>query len=171
MNESFEQLLRRISKDQTLSHGVEEATKQGAVLPILSQIGWNCFNLQEVTPEFPVGKGRIDYCLHVDQKKAVFVEVKRPWEELDNHEKQLLEYSFADGVEIAVLTNGLVWWFYLPLVGGVGKKESFLQSISENNLHTSQPNISKSSWSEAVLPMAPPYHTPSPSKKAEKRIC
>jgi hypothetical protein len=125
MNETFEQLLSRLSQDQTLLRGVEAATKQGAVLPILSRIEWNVFNLQEVSPEFTVGNGRVDYCLCINQKKFVFLEVKRPTEDLDRHEKQLLEYSFTEGVDIAVLTNGLIWWFYLPLFGGNWQQRKF----------------------------------------------
>ncbi|MFQ5480193.1 MAG: type I restriction endonuclease [Thermodesulfobacteriota bacterium] len=125
MNQTFEQLLTRLSQDQTLLRGVEEATKQGAVLPILSQIGWDCFNTQEVSPEFPVGNGRVDYCLCINKKKFVFLEVKRPTEDLERHEKQLLKYSFTYGVHMAVLTNGLQWWFYLPLVGGNWQQRRF----------------------------------------------
>ncbi|TDI93301.1 MAG: hypothetical protein E2O77_03220 [Caldithrix sp.] len=58
----------------------------------------------------------MDYCLRVNQKKPVFIEVKRATEDLERHEKQLLEYSFEYGVDIAILTNGLTWWFYLPLL-------------------------------------------------------
>lgn len=94
-------------------------------MPILSQIGWNIFNLQEISPEFTIGNGRIDYCLSINHKKFVFLEVKRPTEDLERHEKQLLEYSFTEGVDIAVLTNGLLWWFYLPLVGGNWQQRKF----------------------------------------------
>lgn len=115
----------KLSQDHTLLNSVEEATKQGAVLPILSALGWNCINIQEVTPEFSVGNGRIDYCLRVNQKKPVFIEVKRATEDLERHEKQLLEYSFEYGVDIAILTNGLTWWFYLPLLGGNWQQRKF----------------------------------------------
>ena len=118
MNQEFEELLSTIPQDQNLLRGVEEATKQGAVLPILRQLGWDCFNLEEVSPEFNVGNGRVDYCLLINQKKRVFLEVKRASENLESHEKQLLEYSFTEGIDLAVLTNGLVWWIYLPLIGG-----------------------------------------------------
>ena len=74
--------------------------------------------MHEVVPEFSVGTGRIDYCLRINQRNAVFIEVKRTTEDLERHEKQLLEYSFEHGVDLAILTNGLIWWFYLPLVGG-----------------------------------------------------
>ena len=40
MNQEFEELVSTIQQDQNLLRGVEEATKQGAVLPILRQLGW-----------------------------------------------------------------------------------------------------------------------------------
>ena len=125
MNKEFEELLSTIPQNQNLLLGVEEATKQGAVLPILRQLGWDCFKLEEVSPEFNVGNGRVDYCLLINQKKRVFLEVKRASENLESHEKQLLEYSFTEGVDLAVLTNGLVWWIYLPLVGGNWQQRKF----------------------------------------------
>jgi len=102
MPEPLEMLLSQLAKDQNLLHSVEEATKQGAVLPILNQIGWNCFNVQEVVPEFSVGTGRIDYCLCINGKNAVFIEVKRITEELERHEKQILDYSFEHGVNMVL---------------------------------------------------------------------
>lgn len=126
MQNSLEQLITRLSKkSQNLLNSVEEATKQGAVLPILSSLGWDCFNVEEVSPEFSVGNGRVDYCLRLNQKKSVFIEVKRATEELERHEKQLLEYAFEYGVKIAILTNGLTWWFYLPLMDGTWQQRKF----------------------------------------------
>ena len=59
------------------------------------------------------------------EKKAVFIEVKKPSENLENHQEQLLEYAFRDGIEIAVLTSGHVWWFYLPLAKGSWEQRKF----------------------------------------------
>ena len=124
-HQALEKILDSLSRNTSLLNKTEEATKQGAILPILAALGWNCFDIDEVTPEFSVGNGRVDYCLRLEQKKAVFIEVKRASEELEKHEKQLLEYAFEFGVEIAVLTNGLTWWFYLPLVGGTWEQRKF----------------------------------------------
>jgi len=101
MSGNLKELLMRISKDHGLLNSVEEATKQGAVLPILSALKWDCFNIREVSPEFSVGNGRIDYCLRINNKNSVFIEVKRASEDLERHENQLLEYSFNFGVDIA----------------------------------------------------------------------
>jgi predicted type IV restriction endonuclease len=125
MSETFEELLSRLTKDYSLFQNIEEAVRQAVVLPILNQLGWNPYNLREVSPEFKVGNGRVDYCLKQGEKKFVFIEVKRLVEDLEKHEKQLLEYSFTDGVEIAVLTNGLLWWFYLPLGKGSWQQRRF----------------------------------------------
>lgn len=54
------------------------------------------------------------------RKNKVFIEAKKPTEDLDNknHQEQLLEYSFRQGVKLSVLTNGITWSFYLPLTSG-----------------------------------------------------
>lgn len=125
MAESLEDLLSRLRRERTLFLSGEEATRQGAILPILARLAWDRDNVREVAPEFPVGNGRVDYCLRVGEKKAVFIEVKRTNDELDRHQEQLLEYAFRDGVEIAVLTNGLLWWLYLPLLEGSWDQRRF----------------------------------------------
>lgn len=125
MTTAFYQVIKQISEDRMLFQDGEEATRQGAILPILNQLGWKVFDINEVTPEFKVGDGRVDYCLRIGSKKAVFIEVKRPTEDLERHEEQLLKYSFTDGVEIAILTNGFVWWFYLPLDSGMWQQRKF----------------------------------------------
>jgi len=125
MGEKLELFLNQISQDDSLFDSVEEAVRQGVILPILAYLGWNTYNIHQVVPEFKAGGGKVDYCLKLGEKKAVFIEVKRVSVELDRHEKQLLEYSFAEGVDIAVLTNGLIWWFYLPLGSGNWKQRKF----------------------------------------------
>jgi predicted type IV restriction endonuclease len=94
----------------------EEATKQGVVLPMLARLGWDIQNTDEVYPEYQVGGGNVDYCLRLHDQDKVFVECKKPVEDLDDqgHQQQLLRYAFEGGVDLAVLTNGISWWFYLP---------------------------------------------------------
>ncbi len=132
MPESLTELLDRIRRDSATFYSVhEEAICQGIVLPILSKIkeeidrNWKTENINEVVPQFAVGNGRVDYCLKVADKKAVFIEVKRASENLQDHQEQLLQYAFRDGVEIAVLTNGLSWWLYLPLLEGSWEERRF----------------------------------------------
>lgn len=96
----------------------EAATKAAVVVRLLSLLGWDIFDVDEVTPEYSVAGRRVDYSLRIGNVNKVFVEVKRTGEELENHQEQLLSYSFQQGVRLAILTNGVAWWFYLPLCEG-----------------------------------------------------
>ncbi len=103
----------------------EASTKQGLILPILQCVGWNPFNIDEVTPELAIGGKRVDYALRVKGILKVFLEIKRPSENLNIHQEQLLSYAFQQGVKMAVLTNGQVWWLYLPLHEGSWEQRKF----------------------------------------------
>jgi len=142
MAETLEDFLLRLRGDRTIFMSGEEATCQGAILPILSRLGWDRDNVREVIPQFQVENGRVDYCLKIGNKKAAFIEVKRANEALDHHQRQLLEYAFGDGVEIAVLTNGIVWWLYLPLLRGSWEQRKFLAiDIQQQGVQTAAQNL------------------------------
>ena len=103
----------------------EEATKQGLILPMLQHLSWNPFDVQEVFPEYSVESGRVDYSLRFNSLNKVFIEVKKVSEDLEKHQEQLLRYAFRHGVKLAILTNGIVWWFYLPLHEGSWEQRRF----------------------------------------------
>ena len=84
------------------------------------------FDVSEVVSEYTVGNLRVDYALRPGSPNAVFIEVKRPGENLDRHQQQLLEYCFQEGVKLAALTNGWTWWLYLPLQAGGWEQRRFL---------------------------------------------
>ncbi len=96
------------------------------VIRLLSLCGWNQFDLSQVVPEYTVGTRRVDFALRPGSANAVFIEVKRPSENLENHQQQLLEYCFQEGVKLAALTNGRTWWLYLPLQSGSWEHRRFL---------------------------------------------
>ena len=100
MSDSLEDFLQRLRRQQNPSLDNEEATRQGIILPVLGRLGWDRDNVREVFPEFQVENGRVDYCLKIGEKKGAFIEVKRPSENLESHQEQLLEYAFRDGVEL-----------------------------------------------------------------------
>ena len=94
----------------------EDETKNGLILPVLYKLGWDVFDTNEVTPEYGIEGKRVDYCLNVKKKPKIFIEVKKTTENIQKHQKQLLEYSFSRGIELSVLTNGVLWWFYLSSI-------------------------------------------------------
>jgi predicted type IV restriction endonuclease len=55
----------------------EAATKQAIILPLLHQLGWNTYNIDEVTPEFSVENRRVDYSLRLSNTNEVFLEIKK----------------------------------------------------------------------------------------------
>ncbi len=123
-----QRLLVRIEKLQApkrLTAFDEASTKQAVILPLLADLGWDTSDVDQVKPEHSVGGMKVDYALRVDQTSKAFLEVKRVEEDLEGHQEQLLNYAFKEGVRLAVLTNGLTWWFYLPLREGSWEQRRF----------------------------------------------
>ena len=125
MNDRLAAEIERVRSDKTISALDEANVKQGVILPVLNALGWNPFNTNEVRPEYPVGNDRVDYALRLDGNNRVFLEAKSPKGDLGKHQEQLLRYSFGKGVPLAVLTNGLAWWLYLPLREGSWDERRF----------------------------------------------
>jgi hypothetical protein len=117
----------------------EAATKQFVVLPLLQRLGWNIHSVDEVRPEFPIENRKVDFSLQANGR-LFFIEVKRIGEDIEQYEKQLLEYSFLRGVEFAILTNGTLWWFYLPMKRGDWQTRKFaaLDLNQQDSLHVAQ---------------------------------
>jgi hypothetical protein len=127
MSDDVATLLEKIRSNASFGTANEEALRQAAILPLLRRLGWDPENLNEVAPEWTVEGTRVDYCLRVHDSCKVFLEVKRPRADLDGpHEEQLLSYAFKSGVPLAVLTNGVAWWFYLPLMPGEWRTRKFV---------------------------------------------
>ena len=133
MSERLFDTLESIRSDSGIASLDEATVRQVVVLQILSNLGWNTYDRFEVTPEFGVGGGQVDYSLQIGGESnafiggqsKVFIEVKRGGENLSPHQDQLLRYSFERGVGWATLTNGLDWWFYLPLREGSWEQRRF----------------------------------------------
>lgn len=132
MLQELTSFVERLKVERRLVTLDEAATKQGIILPLLSHLGWDTFNVYEVVPEYSISGKRVDYALRLVDRNMVFIEVKKPSEDLGNHQEQLLNYSFKEGVKLAVLTNGSTWWFYLPLrEGSWGQRKFYTVDITE----------------------------------------
>ena len=140
--------IEQIRNTATLSALDESATKQGVVLRLLSLAGWDTFDISQVVPEYTVGTRRVDYALRPGTPNAVFIEVKRPGENLERHQQQLLEYCFQEGVKLAVLTNGRTWWLYLPLHAGNWEQRRFLTI----DLEVQEPSVVERRFLEYLSP-------------------
>ena len=114
--------IKEIRDDPNISTWNEAQAKEWIIRPILDLLGWG---RREIIPEYGVGTRRVDYTLQINRDNEVFIEAKKPGENLENHQEQLLDYSFKEGVDLAILTNGIAWWFYLPLKKGAWNDRKF----------------------------------------------
>ena len=110
----IETLRERIS-----SHGIslqqnETRTRTALIDPLLKVLGWDVSDPRLVTPEYPLGGGRVDYALMNTSAviPAATVEAKKLGEQLDSHRLQMLNYANADGIRYAGLTDGNHWEMY-----------------------------------------------------------
>lgn len=109
----------------------EKTTRLAMIDPVLERLGWDRFS-EDFKAEFPVSGGRVDYALLVDDSPTVFIEAKRPSEDLKLHQDQLVSYCAKSGVQLAVLTNSLEWRFYLRPQKGNAEEQQFCElRISE----------------------------------------
>lgn len=125
MKEQLTQTIKDIVNKNNLHLYDESATKQAIILKLLNILDWDIFNREEVYPEYGNSGKKVDYALRFKNFNQIFIEAKRVNEDLDGHQEQLLKYSFEEGVKLAILSNGLSWWFYLPLVEGRWEDRKF----------------------------------------------
>lgn len=120
-------LLKKI-KQKDITEKNEAATCNALIEPILKELGWDLSDTTQVKPQHSVKSGRVDYTLvHPKSEMQVHIEVKSENTNLKGYERQLLRYGIADGTSIITITNGIVWWFYLPFYQERGKNLSFVE--------------------------------------------
>lgn len=125
MDKRIKALILDIRANEQITTFDEATTKQAIILRLLLELGWHIFDTEEVKPEYSVSNKRVDYSLRINNVNKVFLEVKKVTEDIERHQNQLLDYSFQEGVKLAVLTNGISWWFYLPLNEGSWEQRKY----------------------------------------------
>ena len=113
MQKQIQSFIKDLKSNKKLSSFDEASTKQAVVLRMLSFLGWDIFNVDEVCPDYAANSSQVSYALRIGEKNKIFVEVKKISEKLDDHQKKFIETASGEGADIAVLTNGVSWWFYL----------------------------------------------------------
>lgn len=131
---------KRIEQNQFL---FEEHIRFCVVTRILQSLGWNVWNPNECFYEYPVKKfplnhknkeenGKVDIALFIsenfDRTPEVFIETKALHKltgDFTEYEEQLQRYNYYDSSAISVLTDGVIWKFYLPSAGGTFSQKLF----------------------------------------------
>jgi hypothetical protein len=128
MKAALTTFIQKIKTNSNLLSLGELAAKSGIIEPVLRLLGWDTsIAASEVTLEYQVENRRVDYCLHPTKSNLVFLEAKKPAEDLEDQQilEQLLDYAFRQGVKLAVLSSGVTWSFYLPLTEGKWENRRF----------------------------------------------
>jgi hypothetical protein len=125
MKTQIESFIDDLKSNKKLSSFDEASIKQAVVLRLLSFLEWDVFNVEEVYPNYSSNTHSVSYALRIKNTNKLFIEVKRVHEKLDNHQKQLVAFATREGVDLSILTNGIVWWFYLISAKGDWQQKWF----------------------------------------------
>ena len=125
MEKKIVSFIEELKSNKKLASFDEASTKQAVVLRLLSFLGWDIFNVEEVYPDYSVNSTNVSYALRIKTTNKVFIEVKRIHAKLDNHQKALVNLSSREDINMAVLTNGITWWFYLVSTNGSWQRKWF----------------------------------------------
>ena len=125
MKKQITSFIDELKSNKKLAAFDEASTKQAVVLRLLSFLGWDIFNVEEVYPDFAVGTANVSYALRTRNTNKIFVEVKKIQKNLEDHQKDLVNLGIREDVNLVVLTNGITWWFYLISASGSWQQKLF----------------------------------------------
>lgn len=121
----FIKSLRNLPRDE-ITRLSESQSRKRILEPILRHLDWDTDAWAgEVVEEYELENRKVDYCLRIGNINKVFIEAKKPAVNLSGHHRQLIDYSFAGGARIAILTNCEQWLFFLPLSEGPWQQRMF----------------------------------------------
>ncbi len=109
--DTLPKLKKRIQKIQNRKDNIgEQNTKAALIDPLLSALGWDVEDIDEVSREYKrkLQDNPVDYALFMLRSPRLFVEAKDLEKDLSDRKwiSQILGYATVVGVEWCVLTNG-----------------------------------------------------------------
>ncbi len=112
------QFLKELQTDRKYKDLQEASIKQAIILKILLLLGWDPFDVNEIQPEYVTKMQKIDYAIRQNDSVEAFLIVKKTLDNFKADIESLLESAKKADAKIAIFTNGLSWWFFLPSVEG-----------------------------------------------------
>lgn len=118
--EQINELGHKVKNHKNAEKTNEEATKHGFILPFITKLGYDIYNIKEIKPEYTadVGDGikqgeRVDYAILKDGEPILLIECKDINTELNKkHIDQLYRYFNTTKAKFSILTNGKTYNFY-----------------------------------------------------------
>jgi len=103
---SLVETFKRYESEGKLAGLNESNTKAAFIEPLFEALGWNVRDLEEVSRERQVLRGRADYAFRISDVTRFFVEAKAAGVALEEKEAwQAINYAYMKSVPWAVLTN------------------------------------------------------------------
>ena len=95
----------------------EQETKNKMIEPLLEYLGYNikyADDIQtEITCDIGIKKEKIDYVVYFNNQPIILIEAKDWHEKLSEvYINQLYRYFAASNCKLAILTNGIDYWFF-----------------------------------------------------------
>ena len=111
LQDTFTKVRKRIQQYRNRDDRIgEQNTKAALIEPILSCLGWNLEDIEEVSREYryQTKDNPVDYALFIRREPVLFIEAKALGKNLDDRKWtiQMLSYATAAGLKWCVLTNG-----------------------------------------------------------------
>lgn len=131
--ESIMRVLKKIDAHRSLYESNEEAVKQHLIGEIMTSLGWDWNNPEEVRPESRTDEGRADYALIIGGETVAYLEAKNLSVNVSKREeplRQLAKYCFSTGVRYGILTNGAVWIGVKAFEVGSSLRERILVKVN-----------------------------------------
>lgn len=125
MEKQITSFFETLKTNKKLSSFDKASTKQAIVIRLLSLLGWDIFNVEEVKPDHSVKSSLIDFALRSSNIDMVYLGVEKVGSDLKRCQKDLLGSALNEGVKLAVLTDGVIWWFYLSFSEGAFEQKRF----------------------------------------------
>jgi len=125
-------VMSRIGLHRKLYERNEEAVKQHLIGEIMTALGWDWNNPEEVRPEERTEDGRADYALLLDGEIVAFLEAKNLSVNVLKREeplRQLARYCFSRGVRYGILTNGAKWVVAKAFAEGTSLRDRVLFTV------------------------------------------
>ncbi len=117
--------VKGLKSNKKLGSFDEASIKQAVVMKLLSLIGWDIFDVDEVVPDYSIKSQVVDFSLKIDGSNMVFISVIKPGEDMDDHQEKLLDFAYQEKVALSILTNGPNFRFYLSSMDDSPEEKMF----------------------------------------------
>ena len=115
LNELVDTLKERIEQHRDVLGKNETATRYALIDPLLTALGWDLQDPEQVQTEYSTGDGRVDYAMLAggdSSRPRLVIEAKKLGRPIGDGINQSITYCVGRGIPYFVVTNGRDWTAY-----------------------------------------------------------